>query len=116
MAGKKELYLRGNIWWYRYTDPTTGKQIRRSSSTNDKSIAKQILDREKAASWSEVDHPKFINLPLKPNQTKGTETISIRIPRWLIATFRAESERTGKDYQTLMTEKLIQAINISNGP
>ena len=52
MAKSKELYQRtGEIWWYRFTDPFTGKQIRRSAGTTDRKQAQQILDNAKATAW-----------------------------------------------------------------
>lgn len=84
------------------------------SEADEKLIADQLDMTLEEMMERDAKTPKFIIPPLKPNQTKGTEKISIRIPRWLLATFRAESARTGKGYQTLMNEKLIQAINITN--
>jgi uncharacterized protein (DUF4415 family) len=50
--------------------------------------------------------PPPISPPLKPNQTWSTEKISIRVPRYILDHFRAESDRLGLGYQTLMNQQL----------
>lgn len=55
MAAKnKELFQRGNIWWYRFTNPRTQEQERGSTKTSDKQIAQRILDEAKAKAWLEL--------------------------------------------------------------
>lgn len=51
MAAKKELYKRGEIWWYRFTNPQSGKQVRRSTHKAERGEAQQVLDAEKAKAW-----------------------------------------------------------------
>jgi integrase len=51
MSGKKELFQRGDIWWYRFTHPRTGKQVRGSTGKTEKSEAQQVLDKTKADVW-----------------------------------------------------------------
>lgn len=51
MAGKKELFQRGDIWWYRFTHPRTGEQVRGSTGKAEKSEAQQVLDKAKADVW-----------------------------------------------------------------
>ena len=52
MAAKgKELYKRGAIWWYRFTNPRTSAQERGSTKASDKALAQQFLDRKKADAW-----------------------------------------------------------------
>jgi len=41
------LYLRGSVWWMRFIDPNTGKQVRRSTETDDEELAKRIFDKIK---------------------------------------------------------------------
>lgn len=52
-----------------------------------------------------------ISQPLKPNQTLGTEKISIRIPRYILDHFRAEAIRTGTGYQTLINMQLNEIFS-----
>ena len=54
--------------------------------------------------------PSPVNLPLKPNQTLGTEKISIRIPRYILDHFRAEAIRTGTGYQKLINMQLNEVF------
>lgn len=53
MAKQKEqgLFKRGDVWHYRYTDPVSGKQVRKSAKTTIKGHAEQKFDQEKAAAW-----------------------------------------------------------------
>ncbi len=44
------LYLRGKIWWVRFTDPS-GKRIQESSGTSDKVAAQEYHDHRKAEAW-----------------------------------------------------------------
>ena len=41
------LYKRGSVWWMSFIDPKTGDQVRRSTETEDKELAKKILDSQK---------------------------------------------------------------------
>ena len=41
------LYLRGSVWWLSFMDPNTGKQVRRSTETEDEERAKRIFDKIK---------------------------------------------------------------------
>jgi uncharacterized protein (DUF4415 family) len=50
--------------------------------------------------------PTVFSPPLKPNQTWGTEKISIRVPRYILDHYRAEAIRTGIGYQTLINMQL----------
>ena len=61
MAAKgKELYKRGAIWWYRFTNPLTAAQERGSTKTSDRALAQQILDKNKANAWIQaVDTQKL---------------------------------------------------------
>lgn len=51
-----------------------------------------------------------VNLPLKPNQTWGTEKISIRVPRYILNHFRAEALKTSMGYQTLINMQLNEVF------
>lgn len=54
--------------------------------------------------------PLVVSQPLKPNQTWGTEKISIRIPRYTIDYYRGEAIRTGVGYQTLINRQLNEVF------
>ena len=41
------LYLRGSVWWMSFINPNTGKQVRRSTETEDEERAKRIFDKIK---------------------------------------------------------------------
>jgi len=41
------LYKRGSVWWMSFMDPNTGKQVRRSTETEDEERAKRIFDKIK---------------------------------------------------------------------
>lgn len=41
------LYLRGSVWWMSFVDPNTGKQVRRTTETEDEEQAKRIFDKVK---------------------------------------------------------------------
>ncbi len=41
------LYKRGSVWWMSFVNPKTGDQVRRSTETEDKELAKKILDSQK---------------------------------------------------------------------
>ncbi len=41
------LYKRGSVWWMSFIDPNTGEQVRRSTETEDKELAKRIFDKTK---------------------------------------------------------------------
>lgn len=78
-ARGKELYQRGEIWWYRFTNPRTAAQERGSAKTSDKQLAQQRLDEAKANAWvqasehkkSAQDEPKlWIEATTKWMQTK----------------------------------------------
>lgn len=47
----KELYQRGEIWWYRFTNPRTSEQTRESAKTTDRVLAQKKLDEAKASAW-----------------------------------------------------------------
>jgi integrase len=57
---QKHLYLREGSpsWWYRFTDPHTGKQVRRSTGTSEKKLAQAIFDKAKADAWEVKADPK----------------------------------------------------------
>ncbi len=57
----KELFLRGEVWWYRFTHPQTHEQIRRSSGSKEKKAAQLILDRAKADAWHEYQLELAVN-------------------------------------------------------
>lgn len=54
--------------------------------------------------------PLVVSPPLKPNQTMGSEKISIRLPRHIIEYFRAEAVNTGLGYQTLINIHLNEVV------
>lgn len=55
--------------------------------------------------------PLVVSAPLKPNQTWGTEKISIRVPRYILDHFREEAIRTGIGYQTLINMQLNEIFD-----
>lgn len=54
--------------------------------------------------------PSIVSQPLKPNQTLGTEKISIRVPRYILDHYRAEAVRIGMGYQTLINQQLNEVF------
>ncbi|MPS48578.1 tyrosine-type recombinase/integrase [Methylobacillus sp.] len=51
----KELFQRGEIWWFRFTHPKSGQQVRQSAGTRDKEAAQAVLDQVKAQAWQEQE-------------------------------------------------------------
>jgi uncharacterized protein (DUF4415 family) len=64
------------------------------------------LSIEEIIEYVKNSPPQVFSPPLKPNQTWGTEKISIRVPRYILDHYRAEAIRTGIGYQTLINTQL----------
>jgi integrase len=61
-AASKELFERGGVWHYRFTNPRTKKQERGSTKVSEKEVAQQILDQAKADSWSRAVDAKILEV------------------------------------------------------
>lgn len=82
----KHLFKRegSEVWWYRFTDPKTGKQVRRSAETTERKIAQERYDLAKATAWEEASD-------IKPERL------------WIEASIRWIEERSEKK-RSIMTD------------
>ena len=84
------LYKRNKTWWVRFTTPS-GKLIRRSTGTTNKTQAQQFFDELKASFWKVEklgERPAYtwddaVVKWLQENETKPSVDIDKRILRWL---------------------------------
>ena len=60
----KHLFKRegAEIWWYRFTDPKTGNQVRRSAETTERKLAQERYDIAKAFAYEAVSDIKLDKL------------------------------------------------------
>ena len=112
------LYKRGNIYWVCFTDPS-GKQIRLSARTEDKSKAQQLFDKLKYESWAQK------NLNAKPRRTwdeaalkwleekqdKKSLTDDITMLRYLTPILRGRylDELTRGDFMKIAEQKKVES-------
>lgn len=111
-------------------DKNKGYQVGKRKSINEEEL-RAILARAKAAAdepvaeldfdptdlttdWSSFPavSPAASTVPAgcKPLPASGTQPISIRVPVWVLRSFREQAAKTGISYQTLMNQWLKTGV------
>jgi len=106
MAKTKDLYQRGNVWWFRFTHPQTGEQIRRSCKTTDRYTAQRALDKARAQAWESYNNKSKNQKPRKLWLEAATRWLEDMKHKRSIATdsYRLGVLAEGLDYELWLDE------------